>query len=136
MKKIVRINILFHFLLLTGCSNSLVKEIQYPAPHNDYNGKIVDEYYGGEDSNSFMIRSCKIYGGLDQGSIIKSGADFIMQDIFEFKCNYAGKLKEELNIDGKSSKRLSGAVAKKKCERLGFNIGTTNFAKCMQELTQ
>jgi len=136
MKKIIRANSLFLFLLLAGCSNSLVKEIQYPAPHNDYNGKIVDEYYGGEDSNSFMIRSCKIYGGLDQGSIIKSGADFIMQDIFNFKCNYAGKLKEELNIDGKSSKRLSGAVAKKKCERLGFDIGTINFTKCMQELTR
>tara|TARA_B100000768_G_scaffold158973_1_gene157797 strand:- start:3315 stop:3725 length:411 start_codon:yes stop_codon:yes gene_type:complete len=136
MKKIVRINILFLFFLVTGCSNSLVKETQYPAPHNDYTGKIIDEYYSGEDPNSFMIRSCKIYGGLDQNSIIKSGADFIMQDIFEFKCNYAGKLKEELNIDGKSSKRLSGAVARKKCERLGFNIGTTSFTKCMQELTQ
>ena len=136
MKKIIRAHSLFLFLLLAGCSNNFVKEIQYPAPHNDYNGKIVDEYYGGEDSNSFMIRSCKIYGGLDQGSIIKSGADFIMQDIFEFKCNYAGKLKEELNIDGKSSKRLSGSVARKKCERLGFNIGTTSFTKCMEELTQ
>ena len=136
MKKIIRINILFLFLLLAGCSSSLVKEIQYPAPHNDYSGKIVNEYYGGDDSNSFMIRSCKIYGGLDQGSIIKSGADFIMQDIFEFKCNYAGKLKEELNIDGKSSKRLSGAVARKKCVRLGFDIGKPSFTKCMEELTQ
>ncbi len=136
MKKTIRINILFTFLLLTGCSNNLNKETQYPAPHNDYTGKIVDEYYGGEDSNSFMIRSCKIYGGLDQDSIIKSGADFIMQNIYEFNCNYAGKLKEELNIDGKSSKRLSGAVARKKCERLGFNIGTTSFTICMKELTQ
>ena len=136
MKKIVRINILFLFFLVTGCSNSLVKETQYPAPHNDYTGKIIDEYYSGEDPNSFMIRSCKIYGGLDQNSIIKSGADFIMQDIFEFKCNYAGKLKEELNIDGKSSKRLSGAVARKKCERLGFVIGNPSFTKCMEELTQ
>jgi len=136
MKKTILINILFTFLVLTGCSNNLIKETQYPAPHNDYTGKIVDEYYGGVDSNSFMIRSCKIYGGLDQGSIIKSGADFIMQNIYEFNCNYAGKLKEELNIDGKSSKRLSGAVARKKCERLGFNIGTTSFTKCMEELTQ
>ena len=136
MKKIIRINILFLFLLVAGCSSSFVKETQYPAPHNDYTGKIIDEYYRGEDPNSFMIRSCKIYGGLDQNSVIKSGADFIMQDIFEFKCNYPGKLKEELNIDGKSSKRLSGSVARKKCERLGFNIGTTSFTKCMQELTQ
>ena len=45
-------------------------------------------------------------------------------------------LKEELNIDGKSSKRLSGAIAKKKCERLGFNIGKPSFTKCMEELTQ
>lgn len=134
MNKILKLTILF-ILTITGCSN-LIQEIQYPAPHNDYTGRTVDEYYGGEDSNAFMIRSCKIYGGLDQDSIIESGSDFIMQDIYEFKCNYSGKLKEELNIDGKSSKRLSGAVAKKKCERLGFNIGTPSFTKCMQELTQ
>ena len=83
-----------------------------------------------------MIRSCKIYGGLTQDSIIESGADFIMQDVYEYKCNYAGKLKEELNIDGKSSKRLSGAVARKKCVRLGFDIGKPSFTKCMEELTQ
>jgi hypothetical protein len=134
MNKILKLTILF-ILTITGCSN-LIQEIQYPAPHNDYTGRTVDEYYGGEDSNAFMIRSCKIYGGLDQDSIIESGSDFIMQDIYEFKCNYSGKLKEELNIDGKSSKRLSGAVAKKKCERLGFNIGAPSFTKCMQELTQ
>jgi hypothetical protein len=114
----------------------MTQEIQYPAPHNDYTGRTIDEYYGGEDSNSFMIRSCKIYGGLKQDSVTQSGSDFIMQDIYEFKCNYSGKLKEELNIDGKSSKRLSGAVAKKKCVRLGFNIGTPGFSKCMKELTQ
>jgi|TARA_B100001996_G_scaffold104814_1_gene78796 hypothetical protein len=134
MNKILKLTIL-SILTSTGCSN-LTQEIQYPAPHNDYTGRTIDEYYGGEDSNSFMIRSCKIYGGLNQDSIIESGSDFIMQDIYEFKCNYSGKLKEELNIDGKSSKRLSGAVAKKKCERLGFNIGTPSFTKCMQELTQ
>ena len=131
--------ILIKFFLLTiisGCSTNLINQTQYPAPHNDFTGRTVNEYYGGEDSNSFMIRSCKIYGGLDQASIVESGADFIMQDIFEFKCNYAGKLKEELNIDGKSSIRLSGAVAKKKCERLGFIIGNPSFTKCMQELTQ
>ena len=136
MNKFFQISISYILIQLTGCSTSLIQETQYPAPHNDYTGKIIDGYYGAEDSNSFMIRSCKIYGGLDQGSIIESGADIIMQDIYEFKCNYAGKLKEELNIDGKSSVRLSGAVARKKCERLGFNIGTTSFTKCMQELTQ
>jgi hypothetical protein len=131
--------ILIKFFLLTiisGCSTNLINQTQYPAPHNDFTGRTVNEYYGGEDSNSFMIRSCKIYGGLDQESIVESGADFIMQDIFEFKCNYAGKLKEELNIDGKSSKRLSGAVAKKKCVRLGFDIGKPSFTRCMEELTQ
>ena len=127
---------LFFLTIISGCSTNLINQTQYPAPHNDFTGRTVNEYYGGEDSNSFMIRSCKIYGGLDQESIVESGADFIMQDIFEFKCNYAGKLKEELNIDGKSSIRLSGAVAKKKCERLGFIIGNPSFTKCMQELTQ
>jgi len=129
------VNLLFLFIF-TGCSSNIINNTQYPAPHNDYSGRIVDEYYGGEDINTFMIRSCKIYGGLTQDSIIESGADFIMQDVYEYKCNYAGKLKEELNIDGKSSKRLSGAVAKKKCVRLGFNIGKPSFTKCMEELTQ
>jgi len=136
MNKFFQINTVFLLLLLAGCSTNLTKHTQYPAPHNDYTGRTLDEHYGGESPNSFMIRSCKIYGGLNQESIIESGADFIMQDIFEFKCNYAGKLKEELNIDGKSSKRLSGAVAKKKCVRLGFDIGKPSFTKCMEELTQ
>ena len=134
MNKIIRL--LFTVLLVSGCSTNLTQEVQYPAPHNDYTGRTVDKYYGGEDSNAFMIRTCKIYGGLDQDSINESGSDLIMQDIYEFKCNYSGKLKEELNIDGKSSKRLSGAVAKIKCDRLGFDIGTPSFTKCMQELTQ
>ena len=129
------VNLLFLFIF-TGCSSNTINNTQYPAPHNDYSGRIVDEYYGGEDINTFMIRSCKIYGGLTQDSIIESGADFIMQDVYEYKCNYAGKLKEELNIDGKSSKRLSGAVARKKCVRLGFDIGKPSFTKCMEELTQ
>ncbi|MDC6484675.1 hypothetical protein PQZ09_01915 [Methylophilaceae bacterium] len=129
------VNLLFLFIF-TGCSSNIINNTQYPAPHNDYSGRIVDEYYGGEDINTFMIRSCKIYGGLTQDSIIESGADFIMQDVYEYKCNYAGKLKEELNIDGKSSKRLSGAVARKKCVRLGFDIGKPSFTKCMEELTQ
>jgi hypothetical protein len=129
------VNLLFLFIF-AGCSSNIINNTQYPAPHNDYSGRIVDEYYGGEDINAFMIRSCKIYGGLTQDSIIESGADFIMQDVYEYKCNYAGKLKEELNIDGKSSKRLSGAVARKKCVRLGFDIGKPSFTKCMEELTQ
>ena len=136
MNKFFKLIILFLLTIISGCSTTFINETQYPAPHNDFTGRTVNEYYGGEDSNSFMIRSCKIYGGLNQESIINFGADFIMQDIFEFKCNYAGKLKEELNIDGKSSKRLSGAVAKKKCVRLGFDIGKPSFTKCMEELTQ
>tara|TARA_B110000014_G_C19673207_1_gene353420 strand:+ start:128 stop:538 length:411 start_codon:yes stop_codon:yes gene_type:complete len=136
MKSLFNLTNLFLLAIIVGCSTNMTQEIQYPAPHNDYTGRTIDEYYGGEDSNSFMIRSCKIYGGLKQDSVTQSGSDFIMQDIYEFKCNYSGKLKEELNIDGKSSKRLSGAVAKKKCVRLGFNIGTPGFSKCMKELTQ
>ena len=136
MNTTFKLIILFILPIITGCSTSLVNETQYPAPHNDYTGKAVDKYYGGGSPTDFMIRSCKTYGGLNQESVTESGADFIMQNIFEFKCNYAGKLKEELNIDGKSSLRLSGAVARKKCERLGFNIGTPSFTKCMQELTQ
>ena len=136
MNKFFKLINLLLFTMITGCSSTFVNEIQYPAPHNDYNGRTIDEYYGGESPNDFMIRSCKIYGGLDQESIVESGSDFIMQDILQFKCNYAGKLREELKIDGKSSIRLSGAVAKKKCERLGFVIGNPSFTKCMEELTQ
>ena len=136
MKKNFKLVTLLPLIIFSGCSSNIINKTQYPAPHNDYTGRFVDEYYGGEDTNSFMIRSCRIYGGLTQDSIIESGADLIMQDVYEFKCNYAGKLKEELNIDGKSSKRLSGAVARKKCVRLGFDIGKPSFTKCMEELTQ
>ena len=136
MNTTFKLIILFILPIIAGCSTSLVNETQYPAPHNDYTGRAVDTYYAGGSSTDFMIRSCKTYGGLNQESVIESGADFIMQNIFEFKCNYAGKLQEELNIDGKSSKRLSGAVAKKKCVRLGFDIGKPSFTRCMEELTQ
>ena len=136
MNTTFKLIILFILPIITGCSTSLVNETQYPAPHNDYTGRAVDTYYAGGSSTDFMIRSCKTYGGLNQESVIESGADFIMQNIFEFKCNYAGKLQEELNIDGKSSKRLSGAVAKKKCVQLGFDIGKPSFTRCMEELTQ
>ena len=36
----------------------------------------------------------------------KKDSDLLLQDIFEFKCNFANKLSDELEIDGKSSKRL------------------------------
>jgi len=135
MNKFFKLISLLLLAIIAGCSTTH-NDIQYPAPHNDYTGRTVDEYYAGERPDAFMIRTCKIYGGLNEESIIKSGADFIMQDILEFQCNYAGKLKDELNIDGKSSKRLSGSIAKNKCERLGFNVGKPSFTKCMKELTQ
>ena len=56
--------------------------------------------------------------------------------MIEFKCNYHGKLQEELNIDGKSSQRLNGRVAAQKCQNLGFEIGTVDFKNCMEELTR
>ena len=64
------------------------------------------------------------------------GEDYFLQEVIEFKCNYHGKLQDELNIDGKSSQRLSGLAAKNKCENLGFKVGTVEFRKCMEELTQ
>ena len=44
--------------------------------------------------------------------------------------------KGHIKIDGKSVKRLSGSAAKKKCEQLGFKIGSTEFPKCLRILTQ
>jgi len=83
-----------------------------------------------------MFRTCKIYGGLDETSIKDLGEDTFFQDVIEFKCNYHGKLQEELNIDGKSSQRLNGRVASQKCQNLGFEIGTVDFKNCMEELTR
>ena len=75
-------------------------------------------------------------GGLIKILFKKKESDLLLQDIFEFKCNFANKNKEELDIDGKSSKRLNGTIAKQKCERLGFKVGSKDFANCLQELTQ
>ena len=92
--------------------------------------------FSNEDANDYMMRACKVYGGLNQDSVQKKETDLLLQDIFEFKCNFANKNKEELDIDGKSSKRLNGTIAKQKCERLGFKVGSKDFANCLQELTQ
>ena len=122
-------------LFLASCATTN-ENIQRPAPHNDFTGKFVDKYFAGEDANDYMMRACKVYGGLNQDSVQKKDSDLLLQDIFEFKCNFANKLSDELEIDGKSSKRLNGTVAKQKCERLGFKVGSKKFANCLQELTQ
>ena len=122
-------------LFLASCATTN-QNIQRPAPHNDFTGKFVDQHFSGEDINDYMMRACKVYGGLNQDSIQKKDSDLLLQDIFEFKCNFSNKLSDELEIDGKSSKRLNGTVAKQKCERLGFKVGSKDFANCLQELTQ
>ena len=83
-----------------------------------------------------MIRTCKYYGGVNQDSKVIIGKNYLLQDLIEFTCNNKGKLQDELNIDGKSSQRLSGTTAKNKCENLKFEVGTVEFRKCMEELTQ
>ena len=133
--KSIQILILASFLLL-GCAATINNEVQYPAPHNDYSGRMVIKHFSSEDKSAFMIRTCKYYGGVNQDTSITIGEDYLFQDVIEFKCNYHGKLQDELNIDGKSSQRLSGLSAKNKCENLGFKIGTVSFRKCMEELTQ
>lgn len=120
---------------LTACS-SIGTSIQRPAPHNDFTGRYLEKHFSNEDANDYMIRACKVYGGLNQDSVQKKESDLLLQDIFEFKCNFAHKYKEELDIDGKSSKRLNGTIAKQKCEKLGFKVGSKDFANCLQELTQ
>tara|TARA_B100000035_G_scaffold217979_1_gene186923 strand:+ start:1257 stop:1664 length:408 start_codon:yes stop_codon:yes gene_type:complete len=124
------------FIIFTlGCSTA--KKEQLPAPHNNYTGLTVDAYFSGDGTvTSEMMRACSKYGGLDQNSINNSGDDLILQDIISYKCNFANRSSDEITIDGKSVKRLSGSAAKKKCEELGFQIGTTGFPKCLRILTQ
>ena len=118
-----------------GCAST--KKEQLPAPHNNYSGLTVDTYFSGEDGvTSEMMRACSQYGGLDQNSINNSGDDLLLQDIVSYQCNFANRSSDEITIDGKSVKRLSGSAAKKKCEELGFKIGSTEFPKCLRILTQ
>jgi hypothetical protein len=124
------------FIIFTlGCSTA--KKEQLPAPHNNYTGLTVDAYFSGDGTvTSEMMRACSKYGGLDQNSINNSGDDLILQDIISYQCNFANRSSDEITIDGKSVKRLSGSAAKKKCKELGFQIGTTEFPKCLRILTQ
>ena len=97
----------------------------------------MDTYFSGEDDvTSEMMRACSQYGGLDQNSINNSGDDLLLQDVVSYQCNFANRSSDEITIDGKSVKRLSGSAAKKKCEELGFKIGSTEFPKCLRILTQ
>ena len=124
------------FILISGCASLFSLSSQYPAPHNDYTGIVIQEHFSEEDPTDFMIRSCKMYGGFNQDSVKNIGKDHLMQYVMQFRCNYNGKLSDELNIDGKSSVRLNGSVAKIKCQNLGFKVGTIKFRKCMEELTR
>jgi hypothetical protein len=124
------------FLLLIGCATTQNNETQYPAPHNNFTGRISVSFYSSEEPDDFMIRTCKYYGGVNQDSKVIIGKNYLLQDLIEFTCNNKGKLQDELNIDGKSSQRLSGTTAKNKCENLKFEVGTVEFRKCMEELTQ
>ena len=118
-----------------GCAST--KKEQLPAPHNNYSGLTVDTYFSGDDGvTSEMMRACSKYGGLDQNSINNSGDDLLLQNIVSYQCNFANRASDEITIDGKSVKRLSGSAAKKKCEELGFIIGSTDFPKCLRILTQ
>ena len=127
------ISVLIIFTL--GCSTA--KKEQLPAPHNNYTGLTVDAYFSGDGIvTSEMMRACSKYGGLDQNSINNSGDDLILQDIISYQCNFANRSSDEITIEGESVKRLSGSAARKKCEELGFQIGTTEFPKCLRILTQ
>ena len=118
-----------------GCAST--KKEQLPAPHNNYSGLTVDSYFSGEDGvTSEMMRTCSKYGGLDQNSINNSDDNLLLQDIVSYQCNFANRASDDITIGGKSVKRLSGSAAKKKCEELGFIIGSTDFPKCLRILTQ
>ncbi len=138
-KNIMKFNQCLYILIFTvltlGCASA--KKEQLPAPHNNYSGLTVDEYFSGEGTvTSEMMRACSKYGGLDQNSINNSGDDLLLQDIISYQCNFANRSSDEITIDGKSVKRLSGSAAIKKCKELGFVIGSTDFSKCLRILTQ
>jgi len=124
------------FIIFTlGCATA--KKEQLPAPHNNYTGLTVDAYFSEDGTvTSEMMRACSKYGGLDQNSINNSGDDLLLQDIISYQCNFANRSSDEITIDGKSVKRLSGSAAKKKCIELGFQIGSKEFPKCLRILTQ
>ena len=127
--------IILSITLSFGCAST--KKEQLPAPHNNYSGLTVDTYFSGEDGvTSEMMRACSQYGGLDQNSIDNSSDDLLLQDIVSYQCNFANRASDEITIDGKSVKRLSGSAAKKKCGELGFKIGSTEFPKCLRILSQ
>ena len=105
------------FILISGCASLFSPNSQYPAPHNDYTGIVIQEHFSEEDPTDFMIRSCKMYGGFNQDSVKNIGKDHLMQYVMQFRCNYNGKLSNELNIDGKSSVRPNGSVAKIKMSK-------------------
>ena len=45
-------------LFLMSCATLDSKEQQYPAPHNDYTGVVVQEHFSSEEPNDFMIGTC------------------------------------------------------------------------------
>ena len=66
---------------LTACS-SIGTSIQRPAPHNDFTGRYLEKHFSNEDANDYMIRACKVYGGLNQESVQKKESDLFLQNIF------------------------------------------------------
>ena len=90
MIKIFVFFITFNFLL--GCAATPNERTQYPAPHNDYSGRLVLKHFSDENQDEFMIRTCKYYGGVNQDTKTIIGEDFFLQEVIEFKCNYHGKL--------------------------------------------
>jgi hypothetical protein len=64
------ISMLIISLFIVSCA-STNQNIQRPAPHNDFTGKFVEKHFAGEDANDYMMRACKVYGGLNQDSVTK-----------------------------------------------------------------
>ena len=109
-----------------GCAST--KKEQLPAPHNNYSGLTVDTYFSGEDGvTSEMMRACSQYGGLDQNSINNSGDDLLLQDVVSYQCNFANRSSDEITIDWKSVKSLSGSAAKKNARSLALKLALQNF---------
>lgn len=136
MNKFKKIIISFTIYNVVSCASISSQNNQHPAPHNNYTGLVVQEHFNENNPTDFMIKSCEMYGGFNQDTIKNVGKDHLRQYIIQFNCNYNDKISSDIYVQGKSSTRLSGSVAKIKCQNLEFEIGTVKFRKCMEELTR
>lgn len=141
----------FLVLALTGCtvythhSGGTFR----PNQGNNYQGLLVVEFSvdGYQAAEPYMIKECMPYGGFKKGSAYRSSAPKpystwgwnIGNTYWNYSCNGLSEspLKKEnfnapaipLNVDKVED-------AKRKCNELGFKLGTEGFGKCVLQLSK